>query len=187
MQEIWKDIPNYEEMYQVSNYGRVKSLKYNKEKILKPCVDRYGYLYVKLCKNGKGKSHTIHRLVLKTFAPVDNMDKLDVNHRNEIKSENYLWNLEWCDRAYNNNYGFKNMKSSCTQGKPIAMLEPETHKFIKSFCSSYEAGRQTGFCYRAINYCCNNKYDGKYPNIYKGYMWVYLEEYINNPYYPITT
>lgn len=67
MNEIFKDVPGYEGLYQVSNLGRVKSLHYQKEKILKPSEQKWGYLNVHLCKNGKRRTFKIHRLVAESF------------------------------------------------------------------------------------------------------------------------
>jgi hypothetical protein len=68
--EIWKDIKDYQGKYQVSNLGRVKSLNYNhtgKERILKSFINTKGYSQIVLCKNGKAKTLTIHRLVYQAF------------------------------------------------------------------------------------------------------------------------
>ena len=110
-EEIWKPIVGYEGLYEVSSYGRVRSLdKYDsrncfrKGKVLSPFKDRYGYLSVVLSCNGKCKTINVHRLVAKAFLP--NPDNLpQVNHKNEDKSDNRVDNLEWCDSKYNNNYG----------------------------------------------------------------------------------
>ena len=109
MKEIWKDLPGYEGKYQVSNLGKVKSLNYHRSgrnKIMKGISEGHGYLYLNLCKNGERRREYIHRLVLSTFYPVINMNELEVNHINEIKSDNKLDNLEWCDRQYNVKHGF---------------------------------------------------------------------------------
>lgn len=111
MQEIWKDIKNYEGLYQVSNLGRIKSLDrldiYGRRvhgRILKPGKDHQGYLGIGLCKEGIRKSKRIHRLVAETFIPNPNK-YLEVNHKDEDKENNAINNLEWCDRKYNGNYG----------------------------------------------------------------------------------
>ena len=105
MKEIWKDIPEYKGLYQISNLGRVKSLNYNhtgKKRILSPGTSR-GYLCVILCKNGKIKKFTIHRLVAMTF--LENPDNLPmVNHKDENKQNNSVSNLEWCTSQYNVTY-----------------------------------------------------------------------------------
>lgn len=178
MQEIWKDIKEYEGLYQVSNKGNVKSMNYHQtgeEKILRPGVDRGGYLILMLSKNGKCKSLKVHRLVLMTFAPIENMDKLEVNHKDENKQNNNLNNLEWCDRKYNTNYGSRNQRIS----KPIIQLDPNTNKVINVYGSAMEAKRQ-GFNNSYISNCCKNRYTKHSPNIYLGYKWQYMSNYIKS-------
>lgn len=112
--EIWKDIPEYEGLYQISNYGRVKSLdtiinckgarnidKHLRHgRILKQSLNQKGYYYVNLSKNGKIKNVRIHRLVAKCF--VDNPSNLKlINHIDGNKENNYYINLEWCDYSHN--------------------------------------------------------------------------------------
>jgi DNA-binding CsgD family transcriptional regulator len=96
--EHWKDVPNYEGLYRVSDLGRVKSLKWGKEKILKPGDNDRGYLRVVLFKEREGKRFFIHRLIMLAF--VGESD-LQVNHKNGIKTDNRLDNLEYCTRSEN--------------------------------------------------------------------------------------
>ena len=176
MKEIWKDIKGYEGLYQVSNKGNVKSLNYNRtgeERILRPWVDNNEYLRVKLYRKGNCKKLLVHRLVLMAFAPINNMDKFDVNHKDENKKNNNLDNLEWCDRSYNINYGTRNQKIS----KPIIQLDPTTNKVINIYRSAMEADRQ-GFHHGSIAQCCKNRYTKHSPNIYRGYKWQYMSDYI---------
>lgn len=113
MKEMWKDILGYEGLYQVSNLGDVRSLKYaggNKVKMLKQATVN-GYKRVSLVKNGKGKNYLVHRLVAIAFIP--NPDNLPiVNHKNEDKTNNNVNNLEWCTQEYNINYGTRNERAS---------------------------------------------------------------------------
>ena len=114
--EIWKDIPGYEGFYQVSDLGNVRSYdmvvnncgstkSIRKGKMLSKTKIK-GYERVHLCKDGKTRQYYAHRLVLSTFLPNPDPERLtEVNHKNEDKSDNRLCNLEWCDRKYNNNYG----------------------------------------------------------------------------------
>lgn len=178
MQEIWKDIKGYEGLYQVSSMGNVKSLNYNhtkEEKILRLGVDSNKYLIVNLYKNSKGKSLRVHRLVLRAFNPVENMDKLEVNHKDENKQNNNLNNLEWCDKKYNNNYGTRTQRTE----KPVVQLDPTTNKIINVYRSAREAKRQ-GFNQGNISNCCKNKFNRPGNNIYKGYKWQYMSDYIKS-------
>lgn len=169
--EIWKNIDNYDD-YQVSNFGRVKSFKKGKERILKPSVAGRGYLFVVLCKNGIRKEMLIHRLVANAF--IQNPDNLPcVNHKDENKQNNHVDNLEWCDAKYNLNYGTRNQRlgAKLTNG-PLAKRVAQyslTRKLIKIWPSLIEAGRQ-GFNQGHICSCCKGKRKS-----HKGYIWKYIE------------
>lgn len=93
--EIWKSVKNYEGHYEVSNLGKVKSIKFNKEIILKPKLSNNKYLMVNLSINDKTKTRTIHQLVAEAFLNhiVDGF-KLVVNHINHIRIDNRVENLE---------------------------------------------------------------------------------------------
>jgi hypothetical protein len=111
--EVWKNIKGYKGCYQVSNYGRVKSLARKdslnrdiKERIFKPSVNNRGYSLVVFCKNGKIKTFTVHRLVAKAFIP-NPLNKPSVNHINGIKQINRPSNLEWCTTSENNYHAYK--------------------------------------------------------------------------------
>lgn len=128
MQEIWKDIPNYEGLYQASNFGRIKSIQYfnhanNKiyprEKILKPILNEKGYCRVDLSKSGESKRHRVHRLVAKTFLP-NPYNLLEVNHIDGNKQNNNVNNLEWCSRSHN-------MKEACKLGLVIPPKRTKKH------------------------------------------------------------
>ena len=97
--EVWKDIPNYEGLYQISNIGNVKSLgndKSRKERILKPGKIKGGYYHVILCKDGKTKSMKIHILVAMAFLGhiPDGTHKIVPDHKDLDKSNNRVANLE---------------------------------------------------------------------------------------------
>lgn len=112
MEEIYKDIIGYEGLYQISNYGNIKSLErkhhrggIKKERILKLRIDNDGYNQIILWKNSMIKSYRVHRLVLQTFLPTDNV-RLQVNHKDGIKTNNYIDNLEWCMQSQNMKHAF---------------------------------------------------------------------------------
>lgn len=95
MKEVWRDIPGYEGYYQASNLGNIKSLpkKYKPlGRILKP-QQRNNYLIVSLSRDGKSKSQSVHRIIMKTFKGESN---LTVNHIDGNKHNNKLENLEYC-------------------------------------------------------------------------------------------
>ena len=107
MEEIWRDITGYEGLYQVSNLGRVKS-NYNKngKTILKNRVNCGGYCTVLLSKNKKSKNFSVHRLVASLF--IHNADaKLFVNHKNGIKKNNEVTNLEWVTTSENQKHAYE--------------------------------------------------------------------------------
>lgn len=102
--EVWKPVPDYEGLYEVSSEGRVWSVR--RQKIIATTTNKNtGYVYVTLWRNWNSKHCLLHRLVLSAFEPNENQDKQDVNHKNEVKTDNRLENLEWCDRSYNIRYG----------------------------------------------------------------------------------
>lgn len=102
--EEWRPVEGYEGLYEVSNLGRVKSIGYGKERILKPVIDKDGYPMVNLYREGKRKTVRVHRLVGITFIP--NPDNLPViNHKNEIKTDSRAENLEWTTVKGNTCYG----------------------------------------------------------------------------------
>ena len=118
MKEIWKDVKGYEGLYQVSNLGRVKSLervtinnRIVHERILKLRHDKKGYNICCLRIDGEKKFFGVHRLVAKAFIPNANNYPV-VNHKDEIKDNNIVDNLEWCTYKYNSNYGTSSKRIS---------------------------------------------------------------------------
>lgn len=155
--EIWKDCKGYEDLYQISNQGRVWSVK--RQKYLKPLLNTKGYLYVGLqSKNGKRKTEYIHRLVAIAF--IDNPNNLpQVNHKDEDRQNNCVDNLEWCDSKYNNNYGSRNENVSKGLSKAVFCVE-----LNKTFDSITHASIETNISISCISKACSGKQKtaGKY-------------------------
>ena len=142
MKEEWRDIKGYEGKYQVSNLGRVKSLKDSKEnyreKILSNSTDKRGYSNVNLYKNGKRNYFKVHRLVAEAFIPNPN-NYPQVNHKDENKTNNCVSNLEWCTHEYNINYGTRNKRVS-EKMKGIEFTEERKKKLSQNH-SDYKGSK----------------------------------------------
>lgn len=182
MEEIWKDVKEYEGLYQISNIGRIKALdksvknrysyKFMPSKLLKPYKNKLGYCYVCLYKNKKRKRYYIHRLVAENF--IDNENKLkEINHKDENPSNNCVDNLEWCDRRYNCNYGNHNKKISKSKSKRIIQYDKDMN-LIKIWTGINYASRETGYSISCIWRSCQGK-----TKKHRKYIWRYYNEQKN--------
>ena len=182
--EILRDIENYENLYQISNLGRVYSLISGK--FLKPQKDKDNYRQVVLCKNGKKKTYKIHRLVASAFIP-NPLHLPQVNHKDENKTNNRVSNLEWMSHKENMNYGTRtermmrhpNWRASIEKclkaaheklSKSVLQFDKQG-EFVNEYPSTWEAARQTKINQGDISQCClgKRKSAGKY-------VWKYKEE-----------
>ena len=187
--EVWKDIEGFEK-YQISSYGRVRSLRFNKESILKPCKKNTRYYFVVLYNNNIPKTSYLHRLVAENFIPnTDN--KLTVNHMNGDKSNNKVTNLEWATSKENIQHGWKTglMENTRKAVKKNIIKAYEARKkpvYSKDLDIKFESTRSASI-YIKEHYFNNSKVDSiskTINNLLKGrrqtsifdYGWSYINE-----------
>ena len=130
--EIWRDIKKGAGLYQISDCGRVKSLWYGKEKILRPTVNSAGYLHLTLCVNGKRIYCNVHVRVAEAFVP--NPDNLpEVNHIDTNRLNNCAWNLEWTTQGENVRHAARMGLLNIYKGadNPCAKLTMEDARYIR--------------------------------------------------------
>lgn len=168
--EVWKDVLGYEG-YMVSNLGRVKSLNYHrtgKEKILRPGKDKKGYLQIGLWKDGKVKYFRVHRLVWIAFnGPIP--EEMQINHNDEVKTNNNLENLNLMTQKANINWGTHNRRVAKALSK---MIEQHTldSTHICTWFSAMGIHRELGYSLGNIWSCCNGMRKTAY-----GFVWKYAE------------
>ena len=183
MSELWKTVYGYENLYEVSNQGRVRSLPrivsghrtfMRNGRILRPQERRHGYLSVWLYGNGSKKQVSVHRLVAEAFC--ERRDGCDeVNHLNEDKQDNRAENLAWCTKKENCSYGSrpKRISQKNTNGKQSMAVIQYTMSgdFVAEYPSLNEARRQTGINQGGICCCANGitSHAG-------GFRWEYAEK-----------
>lgn len=169
IQEEWRPVPEYIGLYEVSNFGRVRSLDrwkdngaggfIQKGRILKVIKQKEGYIKINLYKNKIIKTCLVHRLVYEAFNG-EMPEGMEVNHINEIKTDNSLWNLNLMTPKENNNYGKRIEKCSY----PVLQLTLDD-KLVKEWPSAMETGRN-GFNQKAVSDCCNGR-----RKTHKGFKW----------------
>ena len=176
MEEQWRTVV-YDgviyENYEVSNFGRVRSLNYRrtgKTHILKFKKDSGGYLQVDLWKNGKHKIVLVHRLVAFAFVENDDVEnKTVVNHIDENPQNNVWTNLEWCTQKQNVNHGTRTEKQRKVMtnkyGKKVRCIETNI-----VYDSINHASRETGIPSGNISACCRDVY-----NHSGDYHWEYVD------------
>lgn len=181
--EIWVDINGYENLYAVSNYGRILSNSRRRTKggLLSPQMSKSGYYMQMLYKNGKAKLHRINRLVAENF--IENPNKLSqVNHLDGNKLNNNVKNLEWCTQSENQLHAYRLglqkvtekqkqvARKFCIENKSKKVAQYDTdNNLINKYNSISEASRETGISTACISRACNF-----IRNKANGYIWRFI-------------
>lgn len=168
----WRDVPGYEGLYIVSDTGRIVGLHRGEQR---PRINEDGYYQTSLCKNGKMKTFTVHRLVAIAF--IENPEgKPTVNHKDENRLNNNVSNLEWATVAEQNVYGTRlarvsatNRRIGITRAKPVVAIDKGGNEY--QFTGIHEAARSLGLnrsnitqCLRGLNHTCG------------GFAWRYAKD-----------
>ena len=179
--EEWKPIKGYENLYMISNFGRLKHLKYGrvkKERLCGSYLNNNGYYLCHLYKNNIRRMILLHRLVAEAFVPNPNNYPF-VNHKNSIRTDCAYYNLEWCTRSYNTKYSYdhndRRRKMNWKSGKyninsKSVIMSDKNGNFIKRFDCIMDAERELGILNNSIVSCLKgrNKTSG-------GYKWNYAK------------
>ena len=175
--EIWKDVVGYEGIYQVSSMGNVRSIdreivdvngnirKYTGN-TMKLELSKEGYWRVGLNYKGSKVKFLVHRLVAMAFIPNPN-NLPEINHKNEIKNDNRVGNLEWCTSKYNSNYGSAKYRNIEKIRKKVAKYS-KCGKLIKEYDYMSQV-KFDGYDQGAVSKCCNGIWEH-----YKGYVWRFV-------------
>lgn len=174
MNEIWKFIDGYDSEYLISNTGKVKSVKKGRERLLRFATINTGYFYVTLSRHGKTVKKTVHRLVAETFIP-NPEGKTDINHKNGIKTDNRVENLEWVSHSDNLKHAhssglFKNPVYPVPITKSVLQIDPDGN-VIASYESVTKASNSTGTPATTICMCCKGKRKTS-----GGFRWKYKQQ-----------
>ena len=163
------------------------------KKYLKGATDEDGYTVISLkCIDGKKRTFRLHRVIYTYFYGTI-PEGMQINHKNEIKTDNRLCNLELVTPKENCNWGTRNERQAAKMrgvpkpymternkrlcSKPVVAINEEGNVILE-FSSAAEAENKMDFCHVAISKCCKGKYYGKDNRFFKGYYWYYLEDYL---------
>lgn len=181
MEEVWKDVVGYEQIYEVSNYGRVRthknkrtwskqynSWRYWKQRYLKNKTPNGRDCRVALWKDGKVKDWLVHRLVAYAFIPNNDKSKNCINHIDGNPKNNNVKNLEWCDYKENSNHAFDNELMSCNNKVVLLRLKDNKRFNFRSMTkASHFLGKSHGYISDYLKKGKSKQLRDKENNIYK--------------------
>lgn len=192
MQEIWKPVKEYENLYMISNLGKVKSLDritkngrgefLKKGKILTNNINNMGYEYLYLKDGGRNRKVYVHRLVASAFIPNPN-NKKEVNHIDCNPLNNKADNLEWVSHkenmAYMSKLGRSNKtgqwlekikKKNISRAKSVLQIDSNTNEILNIY-KTMQSVKNKGFDPCSVCMCCKG-----YRQTHKGYIWRYVDD-----------
>lgn len=185
--EIWRDIEGFIGWYQISTFGRVKTLsrkisnwskfRISEEKIKVGNLRKDGYIATTFCVDCKITMKKFHRLVGEAFL-YNPENKIDINHLDGVRHNNMLNNLEWATRSENKLHGFRIgiTKPTCLgrfgkahhRSKPVYKIDALSGNIIERYEGGMDASRKCGLDHKAISKAARNE------NMeYMGYRWIY--------------
>jgi len=160
--EIWKQVVGFEGFYEVSNFGNVRSvdryvkhprgsMMLRKGKPMKQSKNKHGYMDIRLGKNGIEKAYLVHRLVAMAFIE-NNENKPQVNHKDGVKDNNKLENIEWATRSENRYHSYRELKADCwlrhVKGRIFFITNgTQTKRMVGDFVTPFgwKIGRHNGY------------------------------------------
>lgn len=166
-----RPIPDFTGYY-ISRSGTVISVRQNQARIMKISLNYNGYFRVQLSIGNHRKKMYIHRLVAHAFIPNPNNYPM-INHMNEIKTDNYVNNLEWCTAKHNVNYGGRAIRFSAKVSKPVFKMKGNT---ILSLYSSATETKRDGYISSLVSACAIGK-----RKHHKGYQWIFVSDFFGVP------
>lgn len=179
----WRYVKEFYPRIMVSSTGLIKSLgngfstnpNFNKEKILSQRIKKNGYLQVKICFNGLHYHRIVHRLVAEAFI-INPLGKKEVNHKNGIKTDNRIENLEWVTSSENQIHAFKTglqkAKSSSESSSSIKVRQlTKDNELVRTWDSINQVKKELGFNSFGIIGCCKKR--KKHKTAY-GFKWEYV-------------
>lgn len=175
-QEIWKDVVGYEGLYEISNLGSIRNFK--TKAIKKTIICKNGYRRVSVSKNCHHKIKCMHRIIAEAFIP-NPENKPQVNHKNGIRTDNSIENLEWMTAKENIRHSYSRLNKLASHAKGVDCDRSKNiyqytvlGEFVKMHFGLSEASLCSGISKSLIFFCCSSDH---YNVTGGGFVWSYDE------------